>query len=139
MQNTWFQKMLLLSSFILLDYIITLLLISYPGEEANVFARGFMEAFGVTLGLTIFSLLINLPVFMVLGLLAFHPTHLGFGALSFATPGLDIVLAWFVAGTHFSGALSWIVGSSTVLYQLTGAVLYLDILFILTIKRRRSQ
>lgn len=139
MQNTWFQKMLLLSAFILLDYIITLLLISYPREEANVLARGFMEALGVPLGLTIFSLLINLPVFLILGLLAFHPKYPWFEGFSFATPGLDIGFAWFVAGTHFSGALSWIVGGPSILYQLTGAALYLDVLFILAIKRRRSE
>jgi hypothetical protein len=129
--------MLLLTSFILLDYIITLLLVSYPTEEANVFARWFMEAFGNVFGLTIFSLLINLPVFLILSLLAFYPKCSGFAASPFATPGLDIAFAWFVAGTHFSGALSWIVNGSSLLYQITGAALYLDILFVVSIIRRQ--
>jgi hypothetical protein len=137
MRNIWFQKMLLLSSFILLDYLITLLLISYPGQEANILARSFMETFGVTTGLTLFSLLINIPVFLILGMLAFHPRILSFAASPAATPGLDIAFAWFVAGTHFSGALSWLVDGPSLLYQLTGAALYLDLLFIIIIWRRQ--
>lgn len=138
MKNVWFQRMLLLSLFVLLDYIITLLLISYPAEETNIFAQSFMNTFGVATGLTLFSLLVNIPVFLILSLLAFYPKRLGFVASPFATPGLDIVFAWFVAGTHFSGALSWIVGGTGLLYQLTGAALYLDILFILSIKHRQN-
>lgn len=137
MRNVWFQRMLLLALFILLDYIITLLLVSYPSEEANMFARSFMGAFGITFGLTIFSLLVNLPVFLILGLLAFYPRSSSFVASPFATPGLDIAFAWFVAGAHFSGALSWIVHGSNLLYQITGAALYLDILFVVSIKRRQ--
>jgi len=130
--------MLLLALFILLDYIITLSLVSNPTEEANVLARGFMEMFGVALGLTIFSLLINLPVFLILSLLAFYPRFSDFTPSRFAIPGLDIAFAWFVAGTHFSGALGWIMNGPTLLFQLTGAALYLDILFVLSIKRRQS-
>jgi hypothetical protein len=136
-RNGWAQRMLLLALFILLDYITTLLLVSCPSEEANALARGFMETFGVAFGLTIFSLLINLPVFLILGLLAFYPRHLSLATSSFATPGLDIAFAWFVAGTHFSGALSWIVNGPSILYQITGAALYLDILFVVGIKRRQ--
>lgn len=135
MRNVWFQKMLLLSSFILLDYVVTLLLVSYPNEEANVFARSFMDVFGVAFGLTIFSLLVNLPVFLILGLFAFYPRCSGLAASPFVTPGLDIALAWFVAGTHFNGALSWMVSGPSLLYQLTGAALYLDFLFVLSIRR----
>lgn len=137
MRNIWLQRMLLLALFILLDYIMTLLLVSYPTEEANVFARGFMEAFGNALGLTIFSLLINLPVFLILSLLAFYPRCLSSAVSPFATPGLDIAFAWFVAGAHFSGALSWVVNGPSLLYQITGAALYLDILFVVSIKRRQ--
>jgi hypothetical protein len=129
--------MLLLTLFILLDYITTLSLVSYPSEEANLFARSFMEAFGVTFGLTIFSILINLPIFLILGLLAFYPRHLNFAASSFATQGLDVAFAWFVAGAHFSGALSWVVNGPSLLYQITGAALYLAILFVVSIKRRQ--
>ena len=139
MRNVWLQKMLLLALFMLLDYIITLLLISYPSEEANVLARSFMEAYGVALGLTLFSLLINLPVFLILSLLAFYPKYLSFAASPFATTGLDIAFAWFVAGTHFNGALSWIVNGPSLLYQITGAALYLDILFVVSIKSKQRQ
>lgn len=135
-RNVWFQRMLLLSLFILLDYVITLLLISYPNEEANMLARGFMEDFGVAFGLTIFSLLVNLPVFLVLGLLAFYSRYLSFAASPFATPGLDIAFAWFVAGTHFSGALSWVMNGPSLLYQFMGAALYLDFLFVVSVKHR---
>ena len=129
--------MLLLSSFVLLDYLTTLLLISYPNEEANMFARSFMETFGVTFGLTLFSLLINLPVFLILGLLAFYSRCISFASSPAATPGLDIAFAWFVAGTHFSGALSWLVHGPSLLYQITGAALYLDILFVISMRRRQ--
>jgi hypothetical protein len=87
--------------------------------------------------LTLFSLLINLPVFLILGLLAFYPSCSSFAASPFTTPGLDIAFAWFVAGTHFSGALSWIVNGPSLLYQITGAALYLDILFVVSIIRRQ--
>lgn len=137
MRNVWSQRMLLLALFILLDYITTLLLVSYPSEEANVFARSFMDLFGVVIGLTIFSLVVNLPLFLILGLLAYYPRRLSFAASSFATPGLDIAFAWFVAGAHFSGALSWVMAGPSLLYQITGAVLYLDILFVVSIKRRQ--
>jgi len=136
-RNVWFQRMMLLASFSLLDYVITLLLISHPDEEANVFARGFMEIFGVASGLTIFSVLVNLPVFLILGLLAFYSRPSDFAASAFATPGLDIAFAWFVAGAHFSGALSWIVNGPSLLYQITGAALYLEILFVVSTKRRQ--
>jgi hypothetical protein len=128
--------MLLLALFILLDYIITLSLVSNPSEEANVLARSCMETLGIGFGLTIFSLLINLPVFLILGLLAFYPGCLGFVASRSATVGLDIAFAWFVAGAHFSGALSWIVSGPSLLYQITGGALYLDVLFVLSIKRK---
>jgi len=136
-RNVWFQRMTLLALFILLDYIITLLLVSHPDEEANVLARGFMNTFGVASGLTIFSLLVNLPVFLILGLLAFYPGYSSFTSSTFATQGLDIAFAWFVAGAHFSGALSWIVNGPSLLYQITGAALYLAILFVVNIIRRR--
>ena len=137
MRSVWSQRMLLLTLFILIDYIITLLLVSYPGEEANVLARSFMETFGIPFGLTIFSLLVNLPIFLVLGLLALCPRYLSFTQSAFATPGLDVAFAWFVAGTHFNGALSWIVPGPSLLYQITGAALYLDIIFVISIRRRR--
>jgi hypothetical protein len=131
--------MLLLFLFILLDYLATLLLISYPNEESNVFARGFMEAFGVAWGLTIFSVLANLPLYLILGLLAFYPRYLRFSTSPFATSGLDLAFAWFVAGTHFSGAFSWLLnGASNLLYQLTGAALYLSILFVVGIRSRQQ-
>ena len=139
MRNVWSQRMLLLALFILLDYITTLLLVSYPTEEANVFARSFMDLFGVAIGLTIFSLVVNLPLFLILGLLAYCPRYLSFAKSPFATPGLDIAFAWFVAGTHFNGALSWIVNGPSLLYQITGAALYLGIFFVVSIESRQRQ
>jgi hypothetical protein len=121
--------MWLISLFVLLDYLVTLLMISYPREEANIFARSFMEMFGVALGLTLFSALINLPVYLILGILAFYPTRLQIATSPLAGSGLDVAFAWFVAGTHFSGALSWVCVGPTLLYQLVGAGLYLFILF----------
>jgi len=134
MRNVWVQRTMLLSIFILLDYLVTLFLISYPAEEANAFARSFMEIFGVGLGLSLFCVLINLPIYLILGLLAFYSESRRFVALPFATPGLDIMFAWFVAGTHFSGALSWISTGSTLLYQSAGALLYLCALFFVSKK-----
>jgi hypothetical protein len=137
LRKAWFQKTLILSSFVLVDYIITLMFITHPNEEANVFARSFMDAFGVASGLTIFSLLANLPIFILLGLLTFYPGHLSLATSPFAKLGLDIPLAWFVAGTHFYGAMSWVVNGPGLLYQLTGATLYLDLIFILGLRHRQ--
>jgi hypothetical protein len=105
-------------------------MISYPGEEANIVARNFMEMFGVAFGLTLFSALVNLPIYLILGIFAFYPSRLQITTSPFASSGLDIAFAWFVAGTHFSGALSWIWIGPSVLYQLAGAGLYLFILFV---------
>jgi len=129
-QKTWVRRIWLLSLFILLDYLVTLLMISYPDQEANIVARNFMEMFGVAFGLTLFSALVNLPIYLILGIFAFYPRHLQITTSPFASSGLDIAFAWFVAGTHFSGALSWIWIGPSVLYQLAGAGLYLFILFV---------
>jgi hypothetical protein len=138
MQNVWIQRIALLSLFILADYLVTLLLAAHPSEEGNTFARDFMTIFGVAGGLTFFSIIVNAPIYLILGFLALYPQRSGFTKLPFAMPSLDIAFAWFVAGTHFSGALSWIASGPSLLYQLTGAVLYLDMLFLVSTKSRRT-
>ncbi|MGQ9565208.1 MAG: hypothetical protein ACUVT5_01500 [Candidatus Bathyarchaeales archaeon] len=138
MRTPWSKRMLLLSLFILLDYLVTLVMISYPHEEANSLARIFMETFGVTVGLTFFSVLVNLPIYIILGIFTFYPQPLGFASSPLACSSLDIVFAWFVAGAHFSGALSWVLIGPSLLYQSIGAGLYLFLLFVVNWKSKRD-
>lgn len=111
-------------SFIFFDYFSTMVFCRVPSEEANVYARIFMESFGIQIGLTMFVLVANFPVYMVLALdshLVRFPARMGAVAEVFT----DFVFAWFIAGLHFNGGTSWFWPASSFARQILGAVLYL--------------
>lgn len=113
----------MLFSFIFLDYLITVIFCKYPSAEGNVFARSFMQKYGIVLGLTIFDLLMAIPLYAILCV----DSHLVKfpGRLSTIIELLtDIGLGWLVAGAHFSGAASWLWDSSSMISQTIGLVIY---------------
>lgn len=127
--NHWFRRILLVFAFIFFDYISTMAFCRFPFEEANVYARFFMEIFGVQAGLTLFVFIANFPIYAVLSLdshLVRFPQKIGALAESFT----DFVFAWFIAGLHFSGGTSWFWWSPDIVRQFLGATLYLVMAFI---------
>jgi hypothetical protein len=127
--NLWLKRACLLFGFILLDYLATLLFISTPIEEGNLLVRTFMENYGIFLGLTIFDILINLPIYLIL---CFN-SH--FGTLpprvsKIIDPVIDVFLGWFVAGYHYSGATSWFWTTPYLMRQTTGFFIYVLIAII---------
>lgn len=89
-----------------------------------------MESFGVQLGLTLFVLLANMPIYVALSLdshIVKIPTGIGKVVETF----VDIVFAWFVAGLHFCGGASWFWPAPELARQAFGTVLYLVIAFLL--------
>ena len=70
--NHWLKRTILVFTFILFDYLSTLVFCRVPFEEANLYARTFMETFGIPLGLTMFVLVANLPIYITLSRLSCH-------------------------------------------------------------------
>jgi hypothetical protein len=127
--NHWLKRTAIVFAFIVFDYLSTLAFCRAPHEEANLYARIFMESFGIPLGLTLFVLLINLPVYMTLSLdshIIRFPSRTAMIIESF----VDVVFAWFVAGSHFSGGASWFWPTSSLTLQVFGAFSYLVIAFL---------
>lgn len=129
--NLWFKRACLLFSFILLDYLATLLFINSPLEEGNLLVRSFMENYGILLGLTIFDILINIPVYLIVCFNS-HFVALPSNLSKIVRPIIDVFLAWFVAGYHYSGATSWFWTTSDMMRQLTGFLIYLSITLIVS-------
>lgn len=126
--NKWFRRTCLVFAFILLDYFSTLAFCRAPYEEANLYARAFMENYGIPLGLTLFVFLANLPIYMTLSLdshLVKFPPKLTRIVETF----VDVVFAWFIAGLHFSGGTSWFWCAPSMARQVLGTVVYLAIAF----------
>ncbi|MEM2440169.1 MAG: hypothetical protein QW493_03010 [Candidatus Bathyarchaeia archaeon] len=111
-------------AFILFDYFSTLTFCRAPWEEANVYARFFMESFGIHAGLTIFVLVANTPIYMLLTLDS-HTIRLPPPMAVAAETFTDIAFAWFIAGLHFNGGTSWFWSAPGLLRQCLGAALYL--------------
>ena len=127
--NHWFKRILLVFAFIFFDYLATMAFCRFPWEEANVYARFFMESFGVQAGLTLFVFVANLPIYITLSLdsyLVRFPAKMAAIVESLT----DFVFAWFIAGLHFSGGTSWFWSASDVVRHVLGAFLYLIIAFI---------
>jgi hypothetical protein len=97
-----------------------------PHEEANIYARVFMENFGILAGLTLFVLVFNLPIYMTLSLDS-HIVKLPSRIAGIFEIFVDAVFAWYVAGLHFSGGASWFWYTPDLIRQSVGAVLYLTI------------
>lgn len=126
--NHWLKRILLVTSFILFDYLVTLICCQAPYQEANLYARGFMHLLGIPLGLTTFVLVANLPIYITLSLdshIVKFPRYIAV----FTEVLVDVLFAWFVAGLHFSGGTSWFWSAPQLTRQSLGAILYLIIAF----------
>jgi hypothetical protein len=127
--NLWLRRALILLGFVLFDYLATLIFITTPLEEGNLLVRSFMENYGIIVGLTLFDILINIPIYLILCLNSHFitlPLHLS----KIVDPIIDVFLAWFVAGYHYSGATSWFWHSSDLIRQTVGLSVYLLIFVV---------
>ena len=88
-----------------------------------------MEALGAPIGLTLFVLVISLPIYVILTLDS-HIIRLPLRIAILAELLVDIVFAWYVAGSHFSGGVSWFWCAPDFLRQSVGAVAYLALAFM---------
>lgn len=122
--NLWLRREALVVAFILFDYLSTLAFCHAPYEEANMFARAFMENFGITLGLTLFVFVSNMPIHMTLSLDS-HIIRLPSKIAFFFEVFVDAIFAWYVAGVHFNGGTSWFWFAPDSMRQTLGAALYL--------------
>jgi len=128
--NHWLKRTALVFAFILFDYFSTLAFCRLPCEEANPYARTFMENFGIPLGLTLFVLMSYMPIYMILSLDS-HVIRLPFKIAVVVEPLVDIVFAWFVAGLHFGGGASWFWHTQDLTRHAFGALLYLFTAFLI--------
>lgn len=128
--NHWLKRILLVFVFVFFDYFVTLAFCRFPCEEANLFARGFMESLGIPLGLTLFVLVANLPIYMSLSLDS-HIVRFPFKVALVTEFFVDVMFAWFVAGLHFSGGTSWFWFASDLTRQSLGTLLYMGIALLL--------
>lgn len=128
--NHWLKRIFLVFAFVFFDYFVTLVFCQAPYEEANLFARGFMEFFGIPLGLTLFVLVANLPIYVTLSLDS-HIVRFPFKIAVFAEVFVDVVFAWFVAGLHFSGGTSWFWFAPELMRQSLGTLFYLVFAFLI--------
>jgi hypothetical protein len=89
-----------------------------------------MEMFGIHLGLTLFVLVANLPVYITLSLDS-HAIRLPYRIAIVIEPFVDVIFAWFIAGIHFSGGSSWFWLAPDLTRQAFGALLYMVVAFLL--------
>ncbi|MDG6223435.1 MAG: hypothetical protein IAX21_02820 [Candidatus Bathyarchaeota archaeon] len=127
--NIWLTRAGLLFGFILLDYLFTLIFINAPYEEGNLLVRYFMETYGIFWGLTIFDILINIPVYLIICMNS-HLAPLPSKLSKIVDPIIDAFLAWFVAGYHYNGATSWFWAASGFTRQITGFLIYFAIIMV---------
>jgi hypothetical protein len=135
--NRWLKRTALVFAFVLFDYFSTLVFCHAPHEEANLFARAFMENFGVPFGLTLFVVMMNLPIYVTLSLDS-HVVKLPLKAAVVAEFIVDLAFAWFIAGSHFNGGASWFWSEPDFVRQILGAVLYLSLAFPLLKPRKQK-
>lgn len=129
-KNHWMKRIFLVFAFIIFDYFSTLILCRIPSQEANLYARFFMESFGIQLGLTIFVFIVNLPIYVTLSLDS-HIIRLPFKVAVITECLVDVIFAWFVAGLHFNGGTSWFWRSPELMRQSIGSLMYLVMVFLL--------
>jgi len=128
--NQWLRRTALVFAFILFDYVLTLTFCRVPHEEVNTFARIFMESFGIPVGLTMFVVLANLPIYMTLSLDS-HIVRLPAKMAVVAGTSVDVLFAWFIAGLHFSGGASWFWCAPDLVRQALGSIIYLVTIFLI--------
>jgi hypothetical protein len=124
----WVKRISVLSCFILLDYLVTVIFCTMPAQEGNLLARSFIEAYGIPLGLTLFDAIANLPIYVILCLDS-HLINLPLRSSRIAEVFTDAIFAWFIAGLHFNGATSWVWFAPDTVRQTLGASVYLLIVF----------
>jgi hypothetical protein len=132
----WVKRTSVLTCFILLDYLVTVIFCTAPAQEGNLLARSFMEAYGIPLGLTLFDSVANLPIYIILCLDS-HLINLPARSSRIAEVFTDAIFAWFIAGLHFNGATSWVWFAPNIARQAVGASAYLLIVF--SWHRRKSK
>jgi len=133
--NDWLKRIILILSFVAFDYSSTLFFCHSPCEEANPYARIFMENLGIPVGLTLFVLVANIPVYALLSLNS-NVIRLPPKIALYTGTCVDFAFAWFIAGLHFHGGTSWFWQAPDAVRQTVGAFLYLLLAF-LTIKSYR--
>ena len=136
--NAWMKRIILASVFIFFDYASTLAFCRNSYEEANPLARVFMENLGIFSGLTLFVLLVNVPIYVTLSIdshLVRLPSRI---AVPFAV-FVDVVFAWWIAGAHFVGGSSWFWAAPDLARQVLGATLYLGLALVLTVPWRKTK
>jgi len=122
--NKWLKRISLIFGFVFFDYLATLAFCTTPAEEANLYVRMFMENYGIILGLTMFDLLVNFPIYLVLCFDS-HFINLPPRLSKIVDSLIDVTLAWFLAGSHFNGATSWFWHAPDLTRQATGFGIYL--------------
>jgi len=122
-RGIWLKRTVLLFSFIFFDYFVTLKFCNSPLEEGNIYARMFMQSYGKTAGLTLFVLLINLPIYVILCLDSRY-VRLPERFSTKVEVLVDLAFGWFVAGAHFYGAASWFWMAPSVTSQAVGLIIY---------------
>jgi hypothetical protein len=128
--NHWLKRIMLILGFVAFDYLSTLLFCRFPHEEANPYARIFMESLGIPFGLTMFVFVANMPVYALLSLNS-HVVRLPPKIASTVETFVDFVFAWFIAGLHFHGGTSWFWQTPDIIRQTIGALLYLILAFLI--------
>jgi hypothetical protein len=125
-KGTWLKRMALLYGFMFLDFLVTALLCKTPYAEANLYARSFMQSYGIVAGLVLFVLLLAIPIYAILvsdsHLIKYTGQHSG--KAEFA---VDLMLGWLIAGAHFNGAVSWLWEAPQLLRQIIGFIIYFTI------------
>ncbi|MEM2202480.1 MAG: hypothetical protein QXU45_06895 [Candidatus Bathyarchaeia archaeon] len=127
--NHWRRRIILIFAFIIFDCLSTMTFCRAPSEEANIYARAFMEVFGIPVGLALFVLTANFPIYTVLSLDS-HVVKFPLKMAIFVELFVDFVFAWFIAGLHFSGGASWFWRISDIERQFIGMILYFCAAFI---------
>jgi len=129
-KNHWAKRIILVFSFIFFDYISTLVFCQASHQEANPYVRIFMENLGIPLGLTLFVVLANLPIYVTLSLDS-HIVRIPSKIAAVIEIVLDVIFGWFIAGLHFSGGSSWFWYTPDLTRQVLGAFLYCLMAFLI--------
>jgi len=127
-KGAWLWRTVLLFSFILFDFLVTVMLCETPYAEANLLARSFMQTYGTVTGLVIFNLLFSIPIYVILVLDSHLIRYTGQYSM-IAELFVDIALGWLIAGAHFNGAMSWLWDAPQLIRQTLGFGFYLIIAF----------
>jgi hypothetical protein len=96
-----------------------------------------MENLGMPLGLTLFVSMINLPIYVILSMDS-HIVRLPLKTTVAAEFSVDLIFAWFIAGSHFNGGASWFWYETDLTRQISGAALYLIATLLLLQSHRRQ-